>query len=349
MELKYIVFFFVIALCSAVEDTQERDSDVFPEDLQDFVRRLTQQQMQTTQNLQSSLLSQLNRPRMRSRIESESYGADSPQPYLEFPFQSNSGEQGGSQSYASSSVSMKRPHTGSNVEAHASAYASVKDVNNEDHIDEIFNSDAENPLRKSSTPSGYQKSSTLQKEILATLDDDSSTRKGEPTPLKQQQVVETIFKEDDSFSDVYFVAIVAGCCAVGIFGVIAAGVCFYKLQKSRKAAADVDYPAYGVTGPNKDVSSPNGDRKLAQSAQMYHYQHQKQQMIAVEKAGSTKNTSASDVDSEEENEEGDYTVYECPGLAPTGEMEVKNPLFHDDSTPVSPPVLTSKSDSNQNN
>jgi hypothetical protein len=25
---------------------------------------------------------------------------------------------------------------------------------------------------------------------------------------------------------------------------------------------------------------------------------------------------ASDEDSEEENEEGDYTVYECPGLAP---------------------------------
>lgn len=58
---------------------------------------------------------------------------------------------------------------------------------------------------------------------------------------------------------------------------------YFRLQKSRKAAADVDYPAYGVTGPNKDVSSPNGDRKLAQSAQMYHYQHQKQQMIAVEK------------------------------------------------------------------
>ncbi|ELV13129.1 Neural proliferation differentiation and control protein 1, partial [Tupaia chinensis] len=31
--------------------------------------------------------------------------------------------------------------------------------------------------------------------------------------------------------------------------------------------------------------------------------------------------------SEEENEDGDFTVYECPGLAPTGEMEVRNPLF----------------------
>ena len=28
------------------------------------------------------------------------------------------------------------------------------------------------------------------------------------------------------------------------------------------------------------------------------------------------NKDGSDVDSDEENEEGDYTVYECPGLAP---------------------------------
>lgn len=48
-------------------------------------------------------------------------------------------------------------------------------------------------------------------------------------------------------------------------------------------ASDVDYPAYGITGPNKDRAPTTGDRKLAQSAQMYHYQHQKQQMIAMEK------------------------------------------------------------------
>jgi len=57
-----------------------------------------------------------------------------------------------------------------------------------------------------------------------------------------------------------------------------------------KATSDVDYPAYGVTGPvapangkdSRNGGSP-GDRKLAQSAQMYHYQHQKQQMIASER------------------------------------------------------------------
>lgn len=39
-------------------------------------------------------------------------------------------------------------------------------------------------------------------------------------------------------------------------------------------------------------------------------------------------TSASDVESDEENEEGDYTVYECPGLAANlGEIEITNPNF----------------------
>lgn len=89
-----------------------------------------------------------------------------------------------------------------------------------------------------------------------------------------------------------------------------------RLQKKAKAAADVEYPAYGVTGPNKDIS-PSVDRRLAQSAQMYHYQHQKQQIIAMENnATGDRNGSLSDVESDEENEEGDYTVYECPGLAP---------------------------------
>merc|ERR1712226_256830 len=116
-------------------------------------------------------------------------------------------------------------------------------------------------------------------------------------------------------------------------------ICDKVLQKNVKAASDVDYPAYGATGPNKEgASSPSstgGDRKLAQSAQMYHYQHQRQQMIALEKANNDMNKDGSDVDSEEENEEGDYAVFECPGLAPTGEMEVKNPLFSEE-TPVTP-------------
>ncbi|XP_067632046.1 uncharacterized protein [Eurosta solidaginis] len=141
----------------------------------------------------------------------------------------------------------------------------------------------------------------------------------------------------DGDMGMYLVALIAGVSAAVTVGMIALGIAWYTLQRKSKAAADVEYPAYGVTGPNKDIS-PSGDRKLAQSAQMYHYQHQKQQIIAMENRQAAEGSCGmSDVESDdEENEEGDYTVYECPGLAPPmGEMEVKNPLFLDE-TPVTP-------------
>ncbi|KAJ6641604.1 Neural proliferation differentiation and control protein 1, partial [Pseudolycoriella hygida] len=143
--------------------------------------------------------------------------------------------------------------------------------------------------------------------------------------------------EMDSTMGMYVVALIAGISAAVTVGLIALGIGWYTLHRKGIAAADVEYPAYGVTGPNKEISPNSPNRRLAQSAQMYHYQHQKQQIIAMENRGnSDRNTSLSDVESDDENEEGDYTVYECPGLAPTGEMEVKNPLFLDDPTPATP-------------
>lgn len=65
------------------------------------------------------------------------------------------------------------------------------------------------------------------------------------------------------------------------------------------------------------------------------------------RVATSRHTSASDIDSEEENEEGDYTVYECPGLASTVEMEVKNPLFQDDITPISSSHVTNNVKDNQ--
>lgn len=335
--MKLLWFMLCLTCYSSLGNSQENEeAAALQKDLQDFVRRLNQQQLHTTQNMGSPLLPQLHLPLSRPPFEPNEDLISSPSGF-NFPFQSRNDGREGARTFASSFSSVKRPHESGEARSEAVAYASVKDVNNEERLGEDMESEKTSTVEEPHRTSPSHMDTTLG----------SSSERTGPYPLKQQQL-ETVIKKEDSFSDVYFVAIVAGCCAVGIFGVISAGVCFYRLQKSRKAAADVDYPAYGVTGPCKDISSPNGDRKLAQSAQMYHYQHQKQQMIAVEKAGSTKNTSASDVDSEEENEEGDYTVYECPGLAPTGEMEVKNPLFHDDSTPMSPP-LPAKSDDIHNN
>lgn len=147
-------------------------------------------------------------------------------------------------------------------------------------------------------------------------------------------------------NDALFLIIVGTCCLVGIVGLIAAVIFWYKIQKRAESAVDAEYPSYGVTGPSStgakiSPSSTMSDRKLAQSAQMFHYQQQRQQMMAQEKAHLDTKPVHSDDSDDEAPGGGDYTVYECPGLAPTGEMEVRNPLFAEPESTLSssPPNL----------
>jgi len=142
-----------------------------------------------------------------------------------------------------------------------------------------------------------------------------------------------------------FLFVVAGCTLAGVLALLAASVCWYTVAKSSRAAKsnlEFETSKHSIFGLNQSAgsqsgsvkskgSNSSGDKKLALSAQMYHYQHQKEQMIAIEKANNDTKPDNSD-NSDDETPEGDYTVYECPGLAPTGEMEVKNPLFKEEFT-----------------
>lgn len=153
-------------------------------------------------------------------------------------------------------------------------------------------------------------------------------------------------------NDTLFLVIVGTCCMVGVLGLVAAAIFWYKIQKRAEAAVDAEYPNYGITGPNSSgskisPSSTMSDRKLAQSAQMFHYQQQRQQMMAQEKAHLDAKPVHSDDSDDEAPGGGDYTVYECPGLAPTGEMEVRNPLFAEpDSSLASSPTSLHTSTNN---
>ncbi|KAE8285179.1 Neural proliferation differentiation and control protein 1 [Larimichthys crocea] len=134
-------------------------------------------------------------------------------------------------------------------------------------------------------------------------------------------------------TDTIIVIMISVCVAVGTVAVILATVCYVKLQKDQRLAQKVDYPAFGgasMPGAATNGNGPSmGDKTLAQSAQMYHYQHQKQQMLSVGSHKPEQKVPEHEITSDEEEVGGDFTVYECPGLAPTGEMEVKNPLFDD--------------------
>ena len=134
--------------------------------------------------------------------------------------------------------------------------------------------------------------------------------------------------EDERINDIYFTTIVGVTSGLTVFVIVGVGFLFHRARKHAKAAEDVEYPAYGVTGPGKEVSPTlHSDRKLAQNAQLYHYQHQKQQMMAFDNqatsgdGGNRQQALQSDNESDD-GEEGDYTVYECPGLAPDRKRHV---------------------------
>ncbi|XP_032363446.1 neural proliferation differentiation and control protein 1 isoform X1 [Etheostoma spectabile] len=131
-------------------------------------------------------------------------------------------------------------------------------------------------------------------------------------------------------NDYVFIIMSSVFIVAGSLALVIAAACWVRLQKGVQLTQKMDYPAYRLMRAQAFDNLP-GDKKLAHSAQMYHYQHQKQQMLSLEKHRDDAKVPDSGASTDEENEDGDFTVYECPGLAPTGEMEVKNPLF-DDST-----------------
>merc|ERR1712111_24608 len=111
---------------------------------------------------------------------------------------------------------------------------------------------------------------------------------------------------DERINDIYFTTIVGVTSGLMVFVIVGVGFLFHRARKNAKAAEDVEYPAYGVTGPGKDISPTSGDRKLAQNAQLYHYQHQKQQMIAFDSnAGNERQNGAVSDNESEDGEEGD--------------------------------------------
>ncbi|XP_016346731.1 neural proliferation differentiation and control protein 1a isoform X2 [Sinocyclocheilus anshuiensis] len=187
--------------------------------------------------------------------------------------------------------------------------------------------------RSQSPPQSKQKSlykpTTVEPTTSGPLIPTQQTPKS-PQPVTNSSDRHRPIISPHSSRDSLLVLMISLCIIVGSMALIIAAVCWVRLQRETRLAQKVDYPAFHAAGPNHNHTS-SGDTTLAHSAQMYHYQHQKQQMLSMEKHKAEPKVSESGASSDEENEVGDFTVYECPGLAPTGEMEVKNPLF-DDST-----------------
>uniref|UniRef100_A0A183CC72 Neural proliferation differentiation and control protein 1 n=1 Tax=Globodera pallida TaxID=36090 RepID=A0A183CC72_GLOPA len=140
------------------------------------------------------------------------------------------------------------------------------------------------------------------------------------------------FKFLTNSGNLLFMAYLAVCC----FGIVAGtvgGVYYYNhVRASRIDDPFNEFTRYSPAGPGKDklkksgspVFGQSGDDTLAYKAQLHHYQQQKQ-ILGSASGPVVENVS----DNEEDTEEMDhnYSVFECPGLAPTGDLEIQNPNF----------------------
>ncbi|CAJ0583597.1 unnamed protein product, partial [Mesorhabditis spiculigera] len=109
---------------------------------------------------------------------------------------------------------------------------------------------------------------------------------------------------------------------VGVVGGAVGGI-YYRRRKENPD--DNEYAPYAGTGPFKrGKRGDKGDDALAYKAQLHHYQQAKQKIICGDEAPGV------GIESEDEecaDDENNYSVYECPGLAPTGDIEIHNPNF----------------------
>lgn len=135
--------------------------------------------------------------------------------------------------------------------------------------------------------------------------------------------------------------IVFACTGSVVFGCIIATL-FHKTALKKKRTFEENIIGYGVIAPVIKTSryDATNDRLLAKAAETYHYQQQKHNaLLSLSSSGGStsivdenRRMSVYEVEHGEEedgDEFGDYTVYECPGLAPPGDLEVINPLFAD--------------------
>ncbi|XP_038673443.1 neural proliferation differentiation and control protein 1-like isoform X3 [Scyliorhinus canicula] len=122
-------------------------------------------------------------------------------------------------------------------------------------------------------------------------------------------------------NDVVSLSLVIICIVTGLFGLVVAGLCWYRLQKEVRRTQKMSYEG------NQQAQPQPLDWKIVGKLHRHHYQHQKNVLQAMEEDQSEAQTTQVSTDSEMDNESGAYTVYECPGLAPSGEMEIHNPLF----------------------
>jgi hypothetical protein len=135
-----------------------------------------------------------------------------------------------------------------------------------------------------------------------------------------------------STNNVMFIVGVTVCSVFLIVGMVGGAIHFNNMRKQRNEAFD-DFTRYSPAGPGRELRRGRGfagspitdsvDDSLAKAAHLHHYETTKQKIIGSDNGINNEDQSDDEADLEEHN----FSIYECPGLATSGDLEVKNPNF----------------------
>ncbi|XP_053329004.1 neural proliferation differentiation and control protein 1-like isoform X2 [Spea bombifrons] len=126
-------------------------------------------------------------------------------------------------------------------------------------------------------------------------------------------------KSKSDLSQTFSLTLMVICVLTGVSGILVAALCWYRLQKEVQLAQKMAYTAYkGSRQHTCQRSAPEASHYKWQYRDLKK-QHQAQEGSRMRPCQQLSTDSEGDIE--------EFTMYECPGLAPAGEMEVHNPLF----------------------
>ncbi|KAE8585436.1 hypothetical protein XENTR_v10021311 [Xenopus tropicalis] len=138
----------------------------------------------------------------------------------------------------------------------------------------------------------------------------TGTRKPTSTTSPASGQNSRVSRRKKSMNQNFSLTLIVICSLTGVSGIVVVALCWYRLQKEVQLAQKTAY----ATCADRRQHICN------------RYQNKKQQLQAQESSRSSLQPYRQ-LSTDSEPDTDDFTIYECPGLAPTGEMEVHNPLF----------------------
>ncbi|OCT67920.1 neural proliferation differentiation and control protein 1 [Xenopus laevis] len=145
------------------------------------------------------------------------------------------------------------------------------------------------------------------------------TRKLTSTTSPAREKNANVNRRNKSVNKSLSLTLIVICSLTGVSGILVVGLCWYRLQKEVQLAQKIAYTS--CSDRHQHICNRSAGHI---SHYIQQYQTKKQQLQAQERSSVHPYKQLS-TDSEPDTD--DCSIYECPGLAPTGEMEVHNPLF----------------------